>query len=110
MRVKLHTRDNSVEAPKFCAKKETQAPTNVHLIQPKPYAVDLIQFVGESLFDEAKIQLEREILEDVHNGGSGKFGMMVFTIGQDKVVSFTPPIVCIILDIFNMVEQKASLF
>lgn len=110
MRVKLQTRDNSVEAPKFCAKKEIQAPTNVLLTQPKPYAVDLIQFVGESLYDEAKIQLEREILEDVHNGGSGKFGMMVFTIGQDKVVSFTPPIVCIILDIFNMVEQKASLF
>ena len=36
--------------------------------------------------------------------------MTVFSIEQDKVVSFTPPIVCIILDIFNMVEQKASLF
>ena len=36
--------------------------------------------------------------------------MTVFTIEQDKVVSFTPLIVCIILDIFNMVEQKASLF
>lgn len=40
-------------------KKYKQAPTNVQIIQPKPYAVDLIQFVGESLFDEAKIQLER---------------------------------------------------
>ena len=102
-------RDNSVEAPKFCAKTEIQAPTNVHLIQPKPHAVDLIQFVGVIIW-WGKNSAREKILEDVHNGWSGKFGMTVFTIEQDKVVSFTPPIVCIILDIFNMVEQKASLF
>ena len=54
---------DNVGAPKLCAEKVIQVPTNVNLVQPKPCVVDPIQPVEESLLDEEKVQQEIQELE-----------------------------------------------
>ena len=63
----LHMRDSNIEAPKICFAKEMNMPTTIQLVHPQPCVVDQIQFVGESILDEAKVQQEKKNFEGAHD-------------------------------------------